>query len=267
MSKYKKKLDEIEFSFSSQHQYENCEYAFYLNKICDADKESNAFAEIGKYGHELNEKIFNGSMSVQEALDDCVENFEEHVISYISDASKEKKYLSLCNYLADFDESYADKYEVIGVEVEFHWKIGKYKCVGYADLILKEKETGKIILIDHKSAPHFMKKDGTPLKNQTDNFYAYRNQMYMYADAMKNKYGYCPDLIVWSHFLDDGAVTIIPFDEQEYKDAMQWVKTTIRRIYKDEKFAARENYMLCNQLCDFRNICEYKGMSEWERDA
>lgn len=260
-SKYKEILDKIEFSFSSLHTYEKCPYAFYLKKICNTVGINNAYAEIGSYGHYLNEKIFKKEYTVQQALDDCVENFDDHVFEYISDSSKEKKYISLCEYLSYFDESYEERYEVIGVEMEFHWKIGRYRCVGYADLILKSKETVKIYLIDHKSAGHFMKKDGTPLKNQEVDFYAYRNQMYMYCDAIKKKLGLQVDYIVWSHFLDNGSITLIPFNDVDYKKSLKWTVETIHKIYNDNEFEAIDDYMRCFKLCNYRDgDCEYKEL-------
>ena len=67
------------------------------------------------------------------------------------------------------NETYKEKYEIIGVELKLEFKIGKYKFVGYADLVVRNKESGEVILVDHKQATHFMKKDGTPLKNQLEN--------------------------------------------------------------------------------------------------
>lgn len=268
MSKYKNKLDAVEWSFSTVHMYEQCPYAFYMKKIENLVGDSNAYAEIGKYGHELNEKIFKRQLTVQQVLEACVENFDDCIMEYISDSSREKKYLAMCDYFSSFDESFWDKFEVIAAEEEFHWKIGKYKCIGYADLILRRKNDLKIFLIDHKSAPHFFKKDGTPLKAQTDNYLAYKNQMYMYADAMKNKYGFYPDYLVWNHFLDNGTITMIPFLEEELQSTLIWFKDIVQRIYKDKTFEAIENFIMCNQLCDYRNgFCEYKDMWREEREA
>ena len=265
MNKYKEKLDEIEFSFSTLHLYEQCPYAFYLKKICGDIGENNAYAEIGSAGHHWNEQIFKKIMTVEEALIDCAENFDDWVLEDISESSKEKKYEALCDYFTAFDDFYKERYEVVGVEQEFNWKIGKYKCVGYADLILKDKQSGNVLLVDHKSANHFFKKDGTVLKNQQENFEAYRKQMYMYADAMKKKYGFYPDYMVWNHFLDGGATTVIPFDMAEHAAAIKWVKDTIRSIYKDTTFeAGKRDYTRCNIICNYRNDCEYKefGMDD-----
>jgi len=267
MNKYKEKMDEIEFSFSTLHMYEQCPFAFYLKKICGEIGENNVYAEIGSLGHEWNERIFKKEMTVQEALDDCIENFNDMILEDISESSKEKKYIAMCDYFANFNENYEERYEILGVEKEFHWKIGKYKCIGFADLILKDRDSGKVFLVDHKSATHFIKKDGTPLKNQISNFEAYSKQMYMYADAMKKEYGFYPDFIVWNHFLDNGAITVIPFNEDDCKSSLKWVKDTIRKIYKDADFVAGdENYIMCGSLCNYRNECDYKELRKMEEE-
>ena len=265
MNKYKEILDSIEFSFSTLHIYDQCPYAFYRKKICEDEGDNNAYAEVGSAGHYWNEKIFNKNMTVQEALEDCIENFDNMICEYISESSKDKKYEALCDYFADFDNTYEEKYEVLGVEKEFHWKIGRYKCIGFADLILKDRKSKKILLIDHKSAGHFLKKDGTPLKNQISNFEAYKKQMYMYADAMKKEYGFYPDYLIWNHFLDNCSSTIIPFDIKECELAVAWAINTIKTIYRDTNYkAGKEDYTLCNILCNYRNECDYKELRRLE---
>lgn len=257
-SKYKKILDAIEFSFSTIHMYEQCQYAFYNKKICGDIGVDNAYAEIGRYGHEINEKIFKKEITVDDALNEWIEEFENHVFNYISDNSKEKKFLAFCYYLSIFDEKYYKKYEVLGVEVEFHWKIGRHKCIGFVDLILKDKVTGDILLIDHKSAPPFFGKKGGLLKSQTENFNTYSKQMYMYCQPIYEKYKTFPKKIIWNHMFDD-ARTIIDFDMKEYEKTLDWFKKTVQKIYKDTKFEPCKSYMMCNQLCNYRMDCEYKN--------
>lgn len=266
-SRYKDILDNIEWSFSTLNQYCTCPYSMYLKKIEGIRGDDNAYAEIGSYGHDLNERIFKGEISVQEALEECIDEFEDHIFYYISESSKEKKYQELCDYLAEFNDEFRDDYDVLGVEVEFHWKIGKYKCIGFADLILKRKSDGAVFLVDHKSAPHFLKKDGTPLKNQEENLNTYKKQMYMYADAMKKKLGFYPDYIVWNHFLDKSNATVIPFLKEELDEALNWFKETVSKIYKDKEFEAIDSYMMCGQLCNYRyGLCDYKEMRREERE-
>lgn len=260
-SKYKEILDLIEWSFSTVHLYETCPYAFYLKKICELLGINNAYAEIGKYGHHINENIFKKTMKLDEALNEWIEEFNDHVFEYISESSKEKKYLAFCDYLCAFDETRLAKYEILGVEVEFHWEIGKYKCIGFADLILQDKETKEILLIDHKSAPPFYGKKGKLLKAQTDNFYTYSKQMYMYCKPIYEKYGKYPSKIIWNHIFDDER-TVIDFNMEDYEKTLEWFKKTVQKIYKDTKFEPCKSYMMCNQLCNFRMDCEYKNEEE-----
>ena len=257
---YKDELDKIKFSFSTLHTYETCPFAFYLKKIEKEDGVSNGHADIGKYGHELLEQIFSFKTTPQEALDRCIAEFEDRVSDDISENTVQKKFLAICEYLADLDiDEFHNKYEVLGVEKIFNWNIDGHKMIGFADLILKRKSDGKVILVDHKSAGHFMKKDGvTPLKSQEESLEAYTKQMYLYADAMHKTMGYYPDLIVWNHFLDGGKKSVIEFSIDSLSAAVQWAKDIIEEIYHDEYFVDNQSYMMCNVLCSYRDICEYR---------
>ena len=264
MSLYKDELDKIIFSYSTLKTYEDCPFSFYLKKIEGEEGATNAHAQIGSYGHGFFEQIFKKKITPTEALNECIEEFEDNITEQISEASLQKKYAALCQYIADLDiEDFFNKYEVLGVEKKFIWKIAGHRMIGFADLILKRKSDGKILLVDHKSAGHFMKKDGkTPLKSQVDSLESYKKQMYMYADAMINTMGIRPDFIVWNHFLDGGEKTVIEFKQEEYEAAIQWVKDTIDAIYADEEFAENQSYVMCHMLCNYRDTCEYNNSED-----
>ena len=260
MSVYKNILDKILLSFSTLHGYEECQYSFYLRRIEEITGKSNAYAQSGSFGHDIFCELFQKKMTKQEALDKVINEFEDSITEEMSEDSIQKKMTALYEYIEQLDlDGFFKKYKVLGVEKKFLWEIFDHKMIGFADLILKRKSDGKIILVDHKSAGHFMKKDGvTPLKNQEENFETYKKQMYLYADAMKKTMGCFPDIIVWNHFLDGGKKTVIQFDMDDYEKSLQWTKNIIEKIYEDEEFIAQQKYMLCNVLCDYRDICEYK---------
>ena len=262
MSEYKEKLDKLIFSFSSLSQYEECPYAFYMNKILKIKGDSNAYADVGSFGHKLCAEYLSGESSLADILVECVEDFDSNVTHEMSESSKGKKYLALCEFFSSFEEdSFNERFKVLGVEKKFFWKIDGHRMIGIVDLILEDKNTGKIYLVDHKSSPHFLRKDGKPLKNMGDAFTKYKKQMYLYADAMlKNKdFKYHPDYIVWNHFLDDGKLTVIPFNEDDYRETMEWASDTIKRIYEEVEFPpCMESYIMCNELCNYRDgYCEY----------
>lgn len=266
MSTFKAELDNVLWSFSSLSMYDECPYSFFMHKIDNLKGDNNAYAEIGSYGHDLNERLFKQEITPEEALSECVDEFDDHITEEISEASKDKKFMALCDYLEGFDqESMMTKYEVVAVEQKMRWKIGKYNMIGFIDLILKDKETGETLLVDHKSSGHFLKKDGKPLKNMEESLERYKKQMYMYADAMKKILGYYPNKIVWNHFLDGGQWTVIDFNLAELDATLQWIKKCIQRIYKDSEFKAVKSYVRCYQLCNYRNgLCEFKDLEEEE---
>ena len=82
---------------------------------------------------------------------------------------KQSYYEKGLEYLDNID-LILDKYEILGVEKEVKFKIGDYEMVGYIDLLLREKESGKIIVLDHKSASLKFKKNGDISKSDMQHF-------------------------------------------------------------------------------------------------
>ena len=256
-SPYEDTLNEIVFSFSTLHQYEQCPYAFYMKKIDQTeDDEGNYYAEVGSFVHDIHAQLLEGTLKIDDVLDYYMDNYSNNVVYETHQATMDKKYMGGLDYFAALDLSSLSKYEVLGVEKKVNFRIDKYKFVGFIDFLLRHKESGRIILVDHKSSDHFLKKDGTPLKNQKENFEAYSRQMYLYSKAVYDEYGQFPDRIVWNHFFEN-QITNIPFNERDYEHALKWAFDTITHIYHDREFLPKENYMMCNVICGYRNTCCY----------
>ena len=254
---YVKLLNSMTWSFSRLHAWEQCPYHFYLKYIEKREGESNYYAANGKCMHDVFEAIATNKISV----DDCTKYYADQydlICETTKQSIMDSTFEKCMNYLCTIDGIDLKKYEIIGVELKMNFKIGKYKFVGFADLVVRNKETREVILVDHKQAPHFMKKDGTPLKNQLDNFLAYRHQMYIYCKGLKDCFNIDVNKIVWHHFKDDGELTIIPFVKDEYEETLQWAIGTIEAIKKDKTFKENPSYVMCSSLCDYRNDCEYK---------
>lgn len=255
---YAKEINKMTFSFSREHLWEQCPYAFYCKYIEHRDGESNFYASNGKIMHSIFEGLLKHEISIDEAASIYQDEFD--LVCETTKASTMENTFNKCmDYLCAIDEIDESKYEIIGVELKLDFKIGKYDFVGYADCVLREIETERIILIDHKSADGFFKKDNiTPLKNQEESFKAYKHQMYIYCKGLKECFGYDVDTIVWHHFKQDGKLSIIQFNKEEYEETLKWAIETIEKIKKDNVFNCNKSYMMCYQLCDFRNDCEYK---------
>ena len=246
------------YSFSSLSMYEDCPYSYYLKYKLKLIGETNAHAEIGSYAHDLLSKIVTEQMTVDEALNDCVENFDNYVTAPISEKTKSNKYIALCEYLSDLDEHLLDKYQVLMAEDKLVWTMCGRNMIGVIDLLLKDKETGENILVDHKSSKHFLKANGTPLKAQEENLNRYKKQMYLYAYGIQKKIGLKVDKIVWNHFLDGGQLTVLPFVEDDMTATVEWALDVINKIENDKTFEPKMSYAKCKMLCDYRNgDCEY----------
>ena len=253
---YAKIIDEMTFSFSRIHAYEQCPFLFYLKYIEKRDGESNFYASNGKAMHEVFEEILTEKIPIDDCTTAYADKFDlicETERQSIMDSTFEK----CMDYLAEIEPIDEDKYEIIGVEMKLCFKVGKYKFVGFADLVVRNKINGEVILVDHKQAGHFLKKDGTPLKNQLDSFLAYKKQMYLYCKGLKDQYGIQVDKIVWHHFKDMGQITVIPFVQEEQDETIEWAKNLIEKIKKDKKYEHKDSYIMCKSLCDYRNDCEY----------
>lgn len=263
-SQYGEILDKIIFSFSTLHQYEQCPFAFYERKIDGTEiNEGNFYAEVGSFVHEINEKIFNKTLDIDKAIDYFIDNYDNNVVYTTKQSTMDKKYNQGIDYLAAFDTEKLENYDIIGVEKKVNFEIEGYKFVGFIDLLLRNKNTGKILLVDHKSSGKFLGKNGNPLKNQLSQFEAYSKQMYLYSKAVFDEYGEYPDRIIWNHFFDQ-QVTNISFDMIDYENSLKWAVDIIHAIYKDKKFNAKQTYMMCKILCGYRNSCCYANEEEGE---
>lgn len=258
-------LDNTKWSFSTLHMYEECPYSFYCKKLDDEKIGiGNFYAEAGIFAHEISADLFSSKITLDEAIDTWINTYNDRICSDIKESTKEKKYYEMIDYLSSLDLSRMEKYEVLEIENRSEWTLGKYKMVGFIDMLIRDISTQEIILIDHKSAGKFLKKDGTPLKNQASSFEAYKKQMHLYCMPIFEKYGDFPSKIVWNHFFAQ-EVTCIPFVEEEYVAAQKWAKDTIKKIHKDKVFKAhcfneevyKDNYVKCRYLCDYREDCEY----------
>ena len=254
---YIKLINDMRWSFSRLHAYEQCPYLFYLKYIEKRDGESNYYAENGSCMHE----VFEALLSDEITVDECPEFYNQRydlICETTKQSTMDSTYEKCIDYLCEIENIDKDRYEVLGVELKLEFKICKYNFVGFVDLLLKDKKNNEILLIDHKQANHFLKKDGTPLKNQLENFLSYKKQMYIYCKGIEDKWGLKVDKIIWHHFKDDGKTTVIPFNKEDYDKSIQWVVDTISCIKKDKIFECKKSFLMCSTLCDYRNDCEYK---------
>lgn len=253
------------WSYSRTTCFGHCKYEFYLDYVINDDEqylsEGNYYAEVGSFVHEILAKIFQGEIKSEDAAEYFIENYENNIFYKVKESTMTKTYDACLEYFLTTDFDWIDNYDILGVELEQHFVIDGYEFVGYIDLLLRDKSDGKIVVLDHKSAPYPMKKDGEIKKNQLQSFTSYKKQMYLYCNSIYQQYHEFPKEIVWNHFKDGGKFAKIPFKQDEYDETIKWFIDTIKTIEKEEDFEPSQDFFYCTNLCNFRHSCEYKNHS------
>lgn len=230
----------------------------YLQHEPDA---GSAFTEVGLLMHTILEKYAKGELS----LFDISEYYEEHFYDAVqhefppSKVDLRQKYYDDClEYLNDINLQ-LDDYEILGVEKEVRFKVGKYNFIGYIDLLLKDKETGGIIVLDHKSANLKFKKNGDISKTDLEHFKSFKRQLYLYSKAVIEEYGVAPEKLTWNLFRLNKLYSI-PWEQEGYNEALKWAKETIQTITQEELWLPNtDGKYFCNNICGQRDNCDFKG--------
>jgi hypothetical protein len=232
-----------------------------LQYIEEAKGSNNFYAEYGKFCHKILEMYAKGELGLFELADYFVEHYDEevketvyHKMADIRENYKEKA----IEYFENIDLDLS-KYDVLGIEKKCNFEIDGKPFVGYIDLLLRDKVTGGIIILDHKSSEYPVGKRGKVLKSEEKKYLSYKRQLYLYAIQVYNEYGIYPEKIAWNYFKQRKWM-VLDFNENEYFEAQKWALDTLKEIDKEEKFPPTVDFYYCHNLCKFRNsYCEYKN--------
>lgn len=253
-------IDNMLWSFSRLNSFYTCPYEWHEKYIMCQYGESGFFSEFGTCCHSVLEKFARGKISIFEISQAYEEEFAKTVVH---DAPPNKH--------ADIKQSYYDKgldyfdnidldlenYEVLGVEKEVRFKIDDKDFVGFIDLLLREKETGKIIILDHKSASIKFLKNGKVSKKDQSHVQEFIRQICLYSIPVLKEYGRVDEM--WWNLFKDKQWLKLPWTQEAQDEAIQWVKDTIKLIENEKDFSPNQSFYYCNYLCSQRNNgCPYK---------
>jgi hypothetical protein len=264
-SPYKDQLDQTVWSFSRLKTFVECPASFKKIYLDRCDKVNNAFAEWGSLGHSILEDYAKGELLEYEVEDAYYERYGEYVQHDFPPSRgtpmSEKYFNSGATYFSAF-EGFPDNWEVLGAELEANFCIGEYKFIGFIDLLVRDKDDGKLIVIDHKSKAGF--------KSQQE-LNDYSIQPYLYSKWVFEVYGEWPKELIFNMFRENDIV-VVPFVEDEYQGALLWATTTIETIYQELDFwdkiylkyeasnkdirTYKQNDFFCCYLCSCRNLCD-----------
>lgn len=244
------------YSYSKIKAFNDCPYAFFERYYDDINKdflESNGVSEFGTFMHKILEMYAKKELKREDVLNYYIDNFSIDVTSsFILKFEKGFKrnmfdtyYNSGKEYLETFDGFKGLK--ILDVEYEFKENIQNVFILnGKIDLVA-ENNKDELLLIDHKSKNGFKKQE----KEE------YSKQLYLYAHALKQKYGKYPDKMIFNMFRAKKNVSF-NFDFDKYSEVIDWSINSVNKIENEFVFSPIPNTFYCNNFCEFRGICKYR---------
>lgn len=267
MSSWSFILDNLVHSFSSVNTYNTCPYAYKLSYIDKKPRINNAFAQFGNVVHKVLEDYFQGKKEIW----DLEKAYIDYYNQYVTIDYPDNKFVDLSSsyfeaglkFFREFEPPLED-FEVISTESTILFNLSEgIRVTARPDLVLKDNETGKIILFDYKTA-----KLKSTKKDREEQIEDYLHQMHLYCHALKLGEKINVDEIrVW--FIRDNEVVIKEVTPEGIQESLDWFKNEINFIKKDENWEpnnTEENAFFCQNICGVRNSCQYwKRMIEFDK--
>ena len=235
------------YSFSALTSFLQCPMSFYLHNIEGVPSDGNAFSDYGSYCHKLLEDWEKGTIPLFALADEYEEGYQSnvtHAFPAFPKGMPEKFFLAGLEYFENFS-GFDEDYEILEVEKKFSIQIRGHEIHGIADVICRNKKTGKIEVIDHKS------KSKASMKKE---YQIYKKQLYLYAIYIKQEYGEWPARLRFNMFREGYWITE-DFDEAYVKETEDWIEDTIKKIEATKDWAICPNWFFCMQLCDVIGSC------------
>lgn len=251
----------MQWSFSRMNSYySGCPREWKAHYIDCEDTCDSFDGQAGSSAHETLEAFFKGEISEFETASFFEELYKKKVTLPCPYPNGDTKFPKILDYFNNFSFDF-DKWEVLGVELKVNFMVGNHECVGYIDLLLRNKETGEITLMDHKSSQIKQLKNGNISKTDQEHFKAFVRQQYLYSDYVLKKYGRV-DCLSWNMFTQGNIITI-PWKKEEMNETFKWAEETIASIENETEFPANPSFFYCSSLCSIRvNMnCPYKRLN------
>lgn len=243
------------YSYSTLSGFSECPYMIYLQKIEKIPLISNGFAEQGTLIHNLLDEWAKGKISADKLPEEYEKRYSQYVVTQFprmlsSKGYTEKTYQQGLEYFKNFDRF--EGFEIVSAEEACETTIAGRPFVGFIDLILREKETGNIVICDHKS------KSLSSFKKAENEMY---KQQLLYAKFVYEKYNVWPDTLMFNLFKENVRMTR-PFSQTEYQDTLHWAEEQIRKIESFDTLdwlETKEQDFFCTEICSCRKEC-YNGV-------
>lgn len=207
----------------------------------------NAYASYGTHCHSILERWAKGELMSFELADVYTAEYDEAVKEYFPPFPRGltgKYYEEGLQYFKSFD-GFGNHYDILSVEDKFELDIRSNRFVGIADLILRDRNTGLITIIDHKS------KSMQSLKKK---LFENTRQLYTYAAYVKKRFGEYPSMLRFNMFRY-GKFVDESFSMARYNETMDWIERTIDGIRADKDWLVSSSGYFCKFICSTRDHC------------
>lgn len=249
------------YSYSQLSSYHECPFSYYLERVAldeygeNLEMEENAFSQVGSIVHELIDDWAKGKIKTERLAFE----FEDRYIFGVTckyptvlerNNYADKAFAACKAYFENFD-GFSD-YNIIDTEFRFETQINGRKFVGSIDMILEDKKTGELIILDHKS------KSARSFKENADEMY---KQQYLYSKAVYERFGRWPDILMFNLFKEGGELYQRKFDKATYDEILKWAEDTIAEIESNEEIdwmmrkENRNKDFFCKNICSARKYC------------
>lgn len=264
MSSFDFILDGMRWSYSAVSCYENCPQNFKLGYIEYQEHTDNFYSQYGHLVHECMRAFFDGKKKEHELAFTYEELYDNTVVGPmprfpvgIGDKYRDQGYEFFSKFKFDLS-----KFDILMNEGKVEFEERGMRIIARPDLVLREKETGVIMLVDYKtSAPYRI--DSRTQKEVVDKkkLEGYQKQLHLYTYALR-KYANIPvdKTVLW--FPRISKVTSTPFDLTAEAESIKWFFDTIEKIKADEDFQpnlSKENEFFCWNICDVRAFCKWRN--------
>ena len=238
-------------SFSQLSAAEECPYQYYLLKIAGVEPIPNAFAQAGSLAHQLLAGWAKGEIPINELPVQWIERFPKEVTASFPHYLAAKNYAgklfdAVLTYFEGFDGF--SGYEIVSAEQEFTSMLAREKFIGIVDLVLRDKATGRLTIVDYKSC-------------SLSSFRKNRDQMYrqilLYGKHCADTYGEFPAKLRFE-LLKEHTFDERQFDQEEFVAARIWAETVLQEMKNRDLtdwFITKPEYFRCTNLCTCRHEC------------
>lgn len=242
--------EDFRWSHSALAAYRHCPMMFKLCYIDKVERQGNAFSDFGTFCHKLLEDYAKDKLPLIALAEEYEDGFDasvRHTFPPFPAGMGQKYFEAGKRYFENFD-GFGEEWEILASEQWFELNIDGNHLAGIVDLVLRDRETGEIMVVDHKS------KSASSMKKE---LLLFRMQLYIYAMWVKEQWGVWPSILRFNMF-KEGYNIDEPFDPSMVDTTRQWILDTIQCIREEKEWKVCSSSYFCRWVCSCIDHCPAK---------